>query len=296
MSSLSKNQALRLICDIVDGEASEEEKIAFFEYIKHDSEVEKQFHSTLQIKRLLSEKLPKHPAPDHLKESVLKRLEKELEADQYQDRPARIEIADVQSARKEIWRPVFFSGLRYLAAAAVILSITLMLVELLDRTTGIRNTETLIVENLSAQHFMNADGTRMDPHFSTASTQEAEVHLKDHLGHDMTIPKIEGTVFAGIVIADFQNGIQTPMFEYVQDGFNENIYVFAFNLEDIQNIQYMKREENAAKSCSTDDDYFVNNVNGVHVVSWLWNNHWYVAVSNHEGHDLAALVEPFSTN
>ncbi len=296
MNSLSKNQALRLIPDVVDGEASEQEEAAFLDYIKRDPEVEKRYQNTLMVKRLLSEKLPKHPAPDHLRDNVLQLIKEEIKAEQYQDQPVQTDITDAPKAHKKVWRPVLFNSLRYMAAAAVILFITLMLVELLDRSTGIVNTETFVVENLSAQHFADANGAIMEPHFTTAHPGDAEEHLRSHLGYQMTIPEVEGASFAGIVITDFYNGMQTPLFEYVQEEIDENIYIFAFRVNELEGVNSIRRDENAVKSCSTKTDYFVNDIHGTHVVSWRWNNNWYSAVSNHDGHDLAALIKPLRNN
>jgi len=112
----------------------------------------------------------------------------------------------------------------------------------------------------------------------------------------MTIPHLKGTEFAGLIMADFHSGMQAPLLKYTQSDIGESIYIFAFNLDQLESFDQMKREENAVKSCTTQTDYFVNNIDGTHVVSWLWDDNWYSAVSNHNGHDLAALVEPLNIN
>ncbi|MFO7800544.1 MAG: hypothetical protein R6V22_12315, partial [Rhodohalobacter sp.] len=203
---------------------------------------------------------------------------------------------DESSTLKSEWNGVLKSGLRYAAAAAVILMITLMTVQLLERSTESFNEEIFVIENISAQHFQNATNATIEPQIEAISFQEAESYLKEHYGLSMTIPHLKGTEFAGLVMADFHNGMQAPLLKYIQSDIGENIYIFAFNLDQLENFDHMKREENAVKSCTTQTDYFVNNIDGTHVVSWLWDDNWYSAVSNHNGHDLAALVEPLNTN
>jgi hypothetical protein len=294
MNRLTRHQAELLLPAIIDDEASEQEKNAFFEYLKYDRDLEREYYSTLQIKRLLNEHLPKKPAPEYLKNKILRRIEEEREKEKLTQDGDPVIMHKQVSSEKGSWDTLLKSGFRYMAAAAVILMITLMIVQLLERSTGLNNQEMFVIENISAQHFAGAGGKLLEPHFSTNSPEEAEQYLLNHHGLNMTIPHLKGADFAGIVLADFHNGMEVPLLEYVQNEIDENIFIFAINLSQLQNVNSMKREENAAESCTTQTDYFVNNIDGIHVVSWLWGNNWYSAVSNHNGHDLAALVEPLN--
>lgn len=296
MNRLTRHQAELLLPAVIDNEASEQEKSAFFEYLKYDRELEREYYSTLQVKRLLNEHLPKKPAPEYLKNKILRRIEEEREKEKFKQNSESVSLPNKASSEKGNWDVLLKSGFRYMAAAAIILMITLMIVQLLERSTGINNQEMLVIENISAQHFAGADGKLPEPHFSTNSPEEAEQYLLNHHGINMTIPHLKEADFAGIVLADFHNGMEVPLLEYVQNEIEENIFIFAINLGELQNANSMKREDNAAESCTTQTDYFVNNIDGIHVVSWLWGDNWYSAVSNHNGHDLAALVEPLSDN
>lgn len=296
MNRLTKYQARLLLPAVVDDEVSEDEKIAFFEYLKHDPELEKEYYSTLKVKQLLSENLPRKSAPDHLRERILTRLEVEKRNKKLQKSTGAGRKLNQPSTRKGEWNGLLKSGIRYIAAAAVILIITLMTVQLLERSTDSINNEVFVIENISAQHFQNANSASVEPQLAAVSFNEAESYLKEHYGLTMTIPHLKGTEFAGLVMADFHSGMQAPLLKYVQREIDENIYIFAFNLDQLESFDHMKREENAVKSCTTQTDYFVNNIDGTHVVSWLWDDNWYSAVSNHNGHDLAALVEPLNIN
>ncbi len=296
MNRLTKHQARILLPAVVDDEASEKEKKAFFEYLKHDPELESEYYSTLKVKQLLAENLSRKSAPEHLRKKILHRLDVEKQNKSLKTGKSSDKKFDESSTLKSEWNGVLKSGLRYAAAAAVILMITLMTVQLLERSTESFNEETFVIENISAQHFQNSINASIEPQIEAVSFQEAESYLKEHYGLNMTIPHLKGTEFAGLVMADFHDGMQAPLLKYIQNDIGENIFIFAFNLGQLESFDHMKREENAVKSCTTQTDYFVNNIDGTHVVSWLWDDNWYSAVSNHNGHDLAALVEPLNTN
>jgi len=294
MNRLTKEQALLLLPAVIDDEVTDEERAAFFEYINHDPEVEREYYSTLQVKRLLSEHLPKKPAPEYLKNRIMQQLHKEMESGKLHQ--SNTSLKTVKAARKTSgnWNSVFQTGIRYVAAASVILILTLMVVQLLERSTGGVQSEYYVIENITAQHFSNTNGEFLEPHFATNSPDEAETYLSDHYGMDITIPHLKNTRFAGVILADFHNGIQVPLLEYIQDEIDENIYIFAMNFNELYETTDIRREKKAAESCTTQTDYFVNDINGTHVVSWKWDDNWYSAVSNHNGHDLAALVTPLN--
>jgi len=296
MNRLTKDRARLLLPAVVDDEVSEQEKKAFFEYLKYDPELEREYYSTLKVKQILSENLPRKTAPDHLRKKILKRLEVEKRTESFKEGSSSDKNAGKSSKWKDEWNGLLKSGYRYVAAAAVILLITLMTVQLLERSTDSFSEEMFVIENISAQHFQSANNVSIEPQIQTASLQEAESYLRDHYGMNMTIPHLKGTEFAGLVMADFHSGMQAPLLKYIQSDIDENIYIFAFNLDQLEKFDQMKREDNAVKNCTTQTDYFVNNIDGTHVVSWLWDDYWYSAVSNHNGDDLAALVEPLNIN
>jgi hypothetical protein len=296
MKRLTKKQAIDLIPAIIDHEATKPEQSAFFKFIENNSDVKRQYKSSLRIKNLLSEKCPRAEAPEHLKNRILSIIQNEElnhsssldSASSLSKHPRQKETNDKRNRSSYFVQP----ALRYIFAAAVILVLTLLTVELLDRTSSHATDETYIVENYAAQHFINASGQLIDPHFSTISTREAENFLRDQYGIELSVPVIEGTEFAGIVMADFLDGFETPLLEYRQAELGETIYVFSFEMNSLDTLQHLIRDENAAKKCKLMEDFHVLEVDDHHVVSWLWNDVWYAAISNHNGYDLASLIDP----
>lgn len=294
MTRLTKEQALLLLPAVIDNEATAQEEALFFEYIKYDPEVEREYFATLQVKRLLSDHLPKKPAPDYLKDRIMQQLHEHIESERL-NQPKALPQTGMRKKSKESNRSsVFRIGVRYVAAASIILVLTLMVVQLLERSTGSIEDEFFVIENITAQHFSEMKGEYIEPHFATDSPSEAENYLMDHYGMEMTIPHLKNTQFAGVVLADFHNGMQVPLLEYIQEELGENIYIFAMDLRRLYETNEIRREKNAAESCTTQTDYFVNDIDGIHVVSWKWDDNWYSAVSNHNGHDLASLVIPLN--
>jgi hypothetical protein len=296
MYRLTKDQALDLLPAVVDGEATEQERIAFMSYIENDDEVKAEFSEALLIKNLLAKRLPRVKAPEHLKSNIDQLLKEKKAKQDFRDIPTveGIGVSDEQNRVERpslhLWKP----ALRYISAAAILLFITLTTIEFLDRMESQPSTATFVLESYTAQHFVNSGGEFLEPHFATNSTTEAEQYLLDHYGINMTIPAITGAQFAGLLIADFFEGFETPLLEYVQEEIGETIYLFAFEIDKIENHKYLKRNPEAVKSCVTNTDFFVAEINDHHVVSWKWDGNWYSAVSNHNGYDLASLIEPLN--
>lgn len=289
MKELTKKEARWILPAVVDNEASEEERNAFFVFIESDLEVAKEYQDALLVKKALSSGKVRVKAPDHLKKAVLKTIE-HLQDDVH---TSSMESTSMVTPIRSFVQST--KVLRYLTAAAVLLLISLVTLQLLDLSTGpAPENYDIIVENIAAEHFINSGGQLIEPHFSTHLTDEAEAYLRDHFGMQITIPTISGAEFAGIVMAEFVDDFQTPLLEYSQHSIGETIYLFAFDMDRVHQHKTLFRHGDAAETCIKPEDFYVAEIRNHHVVSWLWDNTWYTAISNHNGYDLASLVEPLN--
>jgi hypothetical protein len=292
MLSMNRNQALLLIPAIIDGEANESERAAFFDFIEKHPDIEEEYENALYVKQQLKKNLKRYSCPDHLKENVLSTIEElkkhELKIDRELSKSAE------KSTGNLFWH---YTGitLRYVSAAAVILFITLLTLQLLnstDHTTQYSNT--VMIEQAAAGHFLSAGGQLPSLDYTTTSINEARQYLRDHYGMLADIPEIEGATFLGIAVGPFTGDFNTPVFAYTQEEISENIYLFVFDIAQVNSLQNVVRHSEAVEHCKSPKDYFVAEVENHHVVSWQWDNYWYSAVSNHNGDDLASLVKPLN--
>ncbi len=76
MYDLTRKQAQDLLHAVADGEASEEETKAFFEFIKDHPDLEEEYHKVLELKNALSG-LPKKKASNDLLERIHEAIQKE---------------------------------------------------------------------------------------------------------------------------------------------------------------------------------------------------------------------------
>lgn len=297
MKRLSKKQALEILPAVVDGEVSDEQQAAFFDFIESDHEVRMEYEDALLIKKLLSDKLPKFKAPEHLKYRVMNlidELDRESALRDMKTGSDSIRQAGSNTGGGSFNRQNFLPAFRYMAAAAVIFLITLATLNVLDQLNSSGESYIDTVENYTAIHFTNSSGKLASHDFSSSSESDAEKYLEDHFGISITVPKINGATFTGLVMADFYNGMITPLLEYRQDGIDEAIFLFAFEMDEISRNTDLGRVEEAVKSCIAPTDFHVAEIDAKHVLSWKWENKWYTAVSNHNGYDLAALIEPLN--
>jgi len=289
---MNRNKALLLIPAIIDGEASESERAAFFNFIENHPDIEEEYQSALYVKQQLKKNLKRHSCPDHLKKNVLSKIEELKRSEQQIDR--EVGRYTNESSGNVIWHYVG-TAMRYASAAAVILFITLLTLELLNRTDhNTQYADAVMIEQAAAGHFQTAGGQLPTLDFSTSSISEAKKYLLDHHGMTAEIPEIEGATFMGMAVGPFTGDYTTPVLAYTQKEISENIYLFVFDMNHVDTLQNVIRHTEAAEHCKSPKDYFVAEVDSHHVVSWLWDNYWYSAVSNHNGDDLASLVKPLN--
>lgn len=294
MHALTEKEALRILPAVIDDEASQKEREAFFAYIAENSVVRNQYKDALLIKKIIAEKCKREPAPLHLKKNIHQTL-KELD---HRDSTAKKGV-DQPTSDQPIITPGKINSttflIRVLSATAVILFFSLVTILLLNKVNPFSSNSTdLILENISLEHFISSNGEFIEPHFRSVSTVAAEQFLRDHYELSMTIPQITGAEFSGIVMAEFVDNYSTPLLEYQQHELNEIIYLFAFNLDEISELDGLIRNMNAVKNCQTDEDFHITEIEDYHIVSWLWDDIWYTAVSNHNGYDLASIIEPLN--
>lgn len=290
---MSRKQAYLMISKVVDDEVSKSEKKLFFEFIKNHPDIYEEYENVLHIKMLFSSELKKIKAPPHLRKSI----EQELQ---------RLEIEKVSPDQKlnkqnrtfykttPFWK---YTGaaLRYFSAIAIFIVISIVIFQILNHMDHAHQlTDELMVEQAAVQHFGDFSMKITSKLFSSDKITEAQQYLTKQHNFNATVPKISGTVFNGIVLAHFRDDFSTPMLEYEQKKGGEKIYLFVFDIDSINNRQTVYRHNEAVKHCVTSTDYYVAEIGQYHVVTWVWGNYWYSAVSNQNGNDLASLIEPLN--
>lgn len=299
---LTRKKALDLLPSIVDGEAGKAEVDAFFAYIEKDDVVRKQYESLKIIKQVLRDKCPRKKAPDHLRNRIkylVSNLEsKKQPATTIEGSPTPSEHKDPDATTNNTSQksPVFYKlvkPMRYVMAAAVILFLTLITIELLDRTSTGQLPAFQNLEEVVFNHFENTDNQDISlTAVSPVDINHAAEFLESELSYSPRMPLFGGAEISQVIYADFTPNFKAPVLEFHQEENDEYIYVFAFKVDELENNSFLRRDPEAVKHCQTYDDYHIREVAGKHVVSWKWGDYWYAAVSNHNGHDVISLVEP----
>ncbi|MGM0460073.1 MAG: hypothetical protein ACQERO_12075 [Bacteroidota bacterium] len=310
MKKLNRKQALKLLPLVVDNEATEEQKKAFFNFIQRDAEVKKKYESLLFVKQLLKNKYSRENAPDHLKKkisNIIQDLEWEKKQKSKVDNPAdnigsstpnpqqhdkdvtdNTENGVIKSTAKRLMAPV-----RYLVAASVIFIFSLLTIEFLEQMSTDRILNYKSVEQVALSHF--STGSHVDASFASfqpASHEHASELLQDEISYSPRLPDIKGASLRNIYYTPFSGEYKIPVLVFYQEEIGETIHVFAFKIDDLEDKPGIKRDAEAVKLCKTYDDYHIKEIKNKHIVSWKWGDYWYTAVSNHNGKDLIALVEP----
>lgn len=305
MKKLTKNEAIELMSLVIDNEASEDEKVAFFKYIQGNSDVKKKYESLLLVKQLLRTKYSRENAPEHLKDKIFGLIEdmewERKEKSNVDNRSTYVSSEstfDSNSYRKSASNnySIIFRLLkptRYLIAASVIFIFSLLTIEFLDKMSSDRIYSQNTVEYAALNHFQTGSHIEASlASFTPESFDHASKLLEKEMSYSPRLPKIEGADLRSIVQTKFTDGHNVPVFDFYQAGIDEAIHIFAFKMGEFDDPDMIPRDPEAVKSCKTYNDYHIKNIRGKDVVSWKWGDYWYTAVSNHNGNDLIALVEP----
>lgn len=308
MKTLKKKEAIQLLPLIVDNEASEEEKIAFFKYIQTDQQVKKKYESLLFVKQLLKTKYSRDNAPDHLKEKIsgiIEDMEWEKEQESKVDNTSTclrdsdtFKYKEFNNQTNDSSSPLlkFLKPARYLVAASVIFIFSLLTIEILEKMSSDRFYSQQSVEQVALNHFTTGSHIEASlASYQPVSFDHASELLKEQMSYSPRLPKIEGADLRTIVHTPFFEGHTIPVFEFYQSEIDESIHIFAFKIGEFNDPAMVERDPEAVKSCNGYEDYHIKEIKGKHVVSWKWGDYWYTAVSNHNGKDLIALVEPTRT-
>lgn len=293
MEKFTKKKALEILPAVVDNEASDAEREAFFEFISTNKEVREQYKDALLVKQIIAKRLKKVEAPAHLKNKILKSLSEKKEEDhRLQDENSSQKLQDNSTDEDIPVAQIFGKASRYITAAAVILFLSIVTIQLLEKTGPHAPENIYVVEDMAQEHFntISAEAAALD--FIPYSIEEAERYLEEHHGLEITIPELEGAFFDGLLMSDFIQGFETPILGYSQPEIDETIYIFAFDVDQIDTHQQLMRNKEAVKSCVYEHDFHVSEISDKHVVSWLWDDKWYAAISNHNGYDLASIIIP----
>lgn len=297
---LSKREAIILITPVVDDEASEQEKNAFFAFIQQNEEVRRKYKATLKVKKLVSNRCPRMKAPESLNERVKMFItsqqligENKNSADPIYDIPCpgSIQENNKQIPSTETSGSPFTNWIFSVAAGLFIL---LIISGVFYYNSNPRDTGEIAsynIEESAFEHFRKYRGSFVEPNISSASIAVAENQLAQNFNMRVKVPSISNAQFKGIVYSEFVPDFEAPMLEYHLSDEDQYIYIFVFKIDQLEQFGKLVRNKEAIKECNQPQKFHVRNVNGKHVVSWKWDDFWYAAISNHSGDTIASLVD-----
>jgi hypothetical protein len=272
-----EKKALELLNDAVDGLLSVEDQQFFDTILTQNQTIKRLYNDLKTVKNVMLFHANTHSVlPTSKKATLLKRA---LEV-------AKSEVVTKTSTKQISWQNKWST--RILAIAAVL---TLSWI-------GSIYVQGSLTKESSFEYFVSASfvdhkGGYIKPTWEITQNEQAEAAIANVFSYEVHVPVIKGATFMGIVDVEDESGNHLPMLEYRQEDINEYIYLFAFDMSK-PNKPAQKRLREAIFNCRTQTDYHVSDLGGKHVVSWKWGETWYSAVSNHDGNDLAALIEPLN--
>ncbi len=282
---LDKKQAYELSTVVADGEATREEREAFFSFIEDNPDVRAYYEEELWVKQLVREKVIFDKTPEHLRKAIEEKLNAVSGNSEYYDEsPVEIEYPANTGLMTPGKRFAAISSIAAVFIAGLILFVSQWFFtdEQAAATSDLPSLEKHVLE-----HFSTFDRHEMPPEISATSRENIGNHLAENFNISITVPELANTSISGAAYTEFVNDYHIPLLQYKMDD-EDFIYIYAFKVSDLEN--HLKRNPEAVKECINKDDYHISNVDGYDVVSWKWDDVWYVGISRHEGEKLASLL------
>lgn len=220
----------------------------------------------------------------------------------------------------------YFKPLRIVAAAAVLLAISLTTLELLNHLSvqngvdkdvalyigedsgessgqGTGNGASDVADLLSGSQrledvmvalFSDENGFQDDPVYSFESgvkSDRIDSLLRVEMNSSPDLPIIAERDIRQIFGHAFGPELLAPVLAYYHEASGEWVYVVAFDEASLEQSLEVHRTPEAVWFCDKTDDFFVQKIDNKEVVSWRQGDYWYTAISNHRGAELIALME-----
>lgn len=261
---------LELLTAYADGELHGNEKQTASELIASNDRARVYVEQQMVIKEIVKRACCHGKAPDHLRQRC-------LDAIAAGNSPS---VTPSKSTSSLVYT--------WLAAAAVVLFAVTIIFRLQNQepVPNVTITASFPVEDHVYRHF---DGEKPKLHTSF-TTVEAEAYIKDAWDLEITVPSLEGTTFSGFAYTEFVPGFHTPVLVYTTESESETILIFAFDVPHMKGDVALVRDPDAVNTCIDHDSIHIKDINGKHVVSWLWEDTWYAGISNHHGEILASRL------
>jgi len=284
-----------LITALVDGEISQEEREILEQFKKSNPYLDKLEHSERTIKNLIKTKVPRHKAPEALKTRINNKLKKEALQKDTNITPIDNGNGNTNNRERDTARSINGGMRKYLPKIAIAASILLLAgIGYFSLQSSQSDSSAYSIEEYAMKHFVEHRQNLQSNLTALKDIDEAEQFARRAYNMSMVIPTLSQSQFKGVGYAEFVPGYETPYLVYAQPTVNETIFIFTFDVNNLSNNDYLKRNTKAVERCLQKKDYYVQNVRGKHVVSWKWENTWYTAISNHDGNQLAGLVNPLN--
>lgn len=275
-SNLTRKEALDLVTPVIDGEVNKKTVSDFYSVLDQYREVRRQFESERKIKKLLFERLPREKAPLRLRDRISDFLEHVRQTDEDAHNPTDDKQIFSLNGYGSSISGIGFSNLNETDFES----------DNDDKPTNCSNSEECL-ENLASVFF--------NKHLKVARIHQnhlLRIQPEFRPTSSFDIPKITGASFLGFLWVEPVAGFKVPVLRYFVSAEDQLVYVFVFDLIEILKFDNLMPHQDAYRACRHPMCGQVVEAQGNQLVSWKWENYWYIAVSNFSGRKLASLIDP----
>ncbi|MCC5926086.1 MAG: hypothetical protein JJU41_05945 [Bacteroidetes bacterium] len=260
-----------ILSAFIDGELDDDEKAIAENLISSQPECRYYVKSMALQKNKLKEACGRVKAPSGLRERCLVAINGDA-----------MPVSKDKPQRKDRYSTIWWIA----AAAILVVSLIGILRQETIPNDGRFELSSYEVEEYVYRHFNS--GT---PELLTSySTTEAEGYILEAWDIDMTVPELSGASFTGFSYAEFVPDYHTPVLVYHTDDTLEPIVIFAFDVAAMHGDISLIRNQEAVETCVHPDSVHIKDIDGKHIVSWMWDGTWYAGASDHHGEVFASRL------